>query len=233
MTMEKARAPVKLFIAVPAYGENIFSPCVRSLFKLAAEVARRGWATSLATLSYADIAEGRNLLLTHWYDRSDASHLLFIDADMAFEPALICDMVQFNQPVVGTIYPKRKLHLDRMAKAVAGGQSVEQATAASYDYVVQKPAPKSTARNGFLQVAGCGTGIMLIQRSCIDRMISKIPGIVDPHPPENFGLDGPSGRLIRAFEFLTIDGKRVSEDFSVTAGGRNAGARSGPTSRTR
>ncbi len=208
------RRPVKLFIAVPAYGESIFSQCVRSLFKLSAEITRRGWASSLATLSYADIAEGRNILLTHWYDRSDASHLLFVDADMAFEPALICDMVEFGEPVVGAIYPRRQFHLDRFAKAIAAGQPTEKAKAGSYDYVVREPSPQSTARNGFIRVGGCGTGILLVQRSCVDRLISKIPDLVDPRPPRNFGLGESNARLIRAFDFLTVDGDRLSEDFS-------------------
>src|SRR5262245_21336156 len=156
---------MKLFIAVPSYGEVIYSVAARSLFKLGFELGHRGHAAQVATLSYADIADSRNLLLTSWFDKTDASHLLFVDADMGFEPQLILDMIDFDQPVVGSIYPKRIIDLGRFAKEIAAGQSVDKANAAAHDYVVRKPRPRSTAQNGFLEVEGCGTGIFLIQRS--------------------------------------------------------------------
>jgi len=206
-------APMKIFIATPAYGETFYTPCVQSLFKLAVELERRKWSSNLATVSYADIAEGRNVLLTHWFDKTDASHLLFVDADMGFEPQLIFDMVDFDKPLVGTIYPKRQIHLDRFAKAIAAGQSVEKAEAGAHDFVVQKPS-RNTARKGFMRVDSCGTGIFLVQRSCVEHMLHKLPDIVDDRPPKAFSLSKEPSRLIRAFDFLTIDGVRLSEDYS-------------------
>src|SRR5436190_9166104 len=144
-------APTKIFCATPDYGQTFYTPCVQSLFKLAVELERRKWSSNLAMISYADIAEGRNVLLTHWFDKTDASHLLFVDADMGFEPQLIFDMVDFDKPVVGAVYPKRQIHLDRFAKALATGQTVEKAEAGAHDFVVQKPA-RGTARKGFMRV---------------------------------------------------------------------------------
>jgi hypothetical protein len=202
---------MKLFIAVPAYGEAFYTSCVRSLFKLAVASERRGWLPSLATVSYADIAEARNVLLTHWFDKTDASHLLFVDADMGFEPQLIFDMIEFDKPLVGVLSPKRQIDLDRLSKAIAAGRSIEEATASAHDFVVQKPSRRNTSRKGFLQVEGCGAGILLMHRSCIEAMLNELPEIADERPSVSLGL---SGRLIRAFDFTTIDGVRLSEDFS-------------------
>jgi hypothetical protein len=204
---------VKIFIAVPAYGETFYTPCVQSLFKLAVELNQRKLHSNLAAASYADIAESRNVLLTHWFDKTDASHLLFVDSDMGFEPQLIFDMIEFNKPIVGVIYPKRQIDLERFARAINAGSSTEKATAAAYDYVVQKPARK-TAQKGFLRVDGCGTGILLIQRSCIEAMISKLPQIVDKRPTPGLSLANKNDRTIRAFEFLTMNDGRLSEDYS-------------------
>jgi hypothetical protein len=206
-------APTKIFIATPAYGQTFYTPCVQSLFQLAVELERRKWSSNLAAVSYADIAEGRNVLLTHWFDKTDASHLLFVDADMGFESQLIFDMVEFDKPVVGAIYPKRKIDLDRFGKAIAAGQSIEKAEAAAQDFVGQKPA-RGTARKGFMRVESCGTGILLVQRSCVELMLSKMPDIVDNQPSSELSLSKQPGRLIRAFDFLTVDGMRLSEDYS-------------------
>lgn len=206
-------APLKIFIATPAYGGTFYAPCVQSLFKLAVELERRKWSSNLAMISYADIAEGRNVLLTHWFDKTDASHLLFVDADMGFEPQLIFDMVDFDKPVVGAVYPKRQIDLDRFAKAIAAGKSVEKAEAGAHEFIVQKPS-RGTAHKGFMRVDSCGTGILLVQRACIELMLGKMPDIVDNRPPSALSLSKEPGRLIRAFEFLTVEGMRLSEDYS-------------------
>ncbi len=205
--------PLKIFIAIPAYGGTFYTPCVRSLFKLAVQFERRKWSSNLATFSHADIAECRNVLLTHWFDKTDAPHLLFLDTDMGFEPQLIFDMVDFDKPLVGAIYPKRKIDLDRFAKAIAAGKSVEKAEAGAHDFVVQRPS-RGTARKGFMRVDACGTGIFLVQRACVELMLSKMPDIVDNRPPRELSLSKEPGRLIRAFDFLTVAGTRLSEDYS-------------------
>ena len=64
-------------------------------------------------ISYAYVGEARNALLTHWYDKSDSTHLLFVDADMGFEPQLIADMLALDKPIVGVIYTKRQIDLQK------------------------------------------------------------------------------------------------------------------------
>jgi hypothetical protein len=202
---------MKIVIATPAYGETFYTPYVQSLFQLTRAMERRKWRTYFTAVSYADIAESRNLLLTQWYDKIDASHLLFLDADMGFESQLIFDMVEFDKPLVGVVYPKRQLDVDRLVKAAAEGQPADRALANSHDFVVRTPA-RDTIRNGFIQVEGCGTGILLIQRACIDTMLKKLPEIVDTSASSRItkGFD----RVIRAFDFLTVDGARLAEDYS-------------------
>jgi hypothetical protein len=65
-----------------------------------------------------------------------------------------------------------------------------------------------------MRVDSCGTGIFLVQRSCVERMLHKLPDIVDDRPPKAFSLSKERSRLIRAFDFLTVDGVRLSEDYS-------------------
>lgn len=202
---------MKIVIATPAYGETFHTPYVHTLFLLTRAMERRKWSTHFAAVSYADIAESRNILLTQWYDKTDASHLLFIDADMGFDPQLVFDMVDFDEPLVGAIYPKRQLDLKRVAKAAAEGQPIDRAIANSHEFVFRKAA-SDAARKGFIQVEGCGTGILLIQRECIDTMLKKLPEIVDTTASSRIakGFD----RVIRAFDFLTVDGARLTEDYS-------------------
>src|ERR1700721_2589437 len=100
-------AAPKIMIATPAYGEGFYTPYVSSMRSLTRGVQKRGNDFAFNAISYSEIAESRNFLLTHWYDKTDASHLLFVDADMGFPSALITDMLDLGKPLVGAVYPKR------------------------------------------------------------------------------------------------------------------------------
>ena len=128
----------KITIATPAFGEVFYTPYVQSLFRLTRAFHRRKWDTTFSSIAYADIAESRNFLLTRWFDKTDATHLLFVDADMGFPPELVLDMIDFGQPVVGVVYPKRQINLARVAELSAAGEPSERAIARGHDYIIRK-----------------------------------------------------------------------------------------------
>lgn len=201
-----------LFIATPAFGEMFYSVYVRSLFGLQHVLAARGWPCALATLSFSDVVESRSVLLSHWFDRTNASHLLFIDADMGFDPKLIVDMIELDQPVVGVIYPKRKLDLTKYETAIAAGDAPARARAKAHDFTVRGPGVGTN--KGFIRVEGCGAGILLLRRDCITTLLDRQPQYFDNSArltsPIAHGLD----RLIRVFDPIRSEKGYLSEDYA-------------------
>lgn len=205
----------KILIATPAYGEVFYTPYVSSIFSLTRMLERRKWGSNFVAISFAEIAESRNYLLTFWYDKTDASHILFIDADMGFESALIARMVEFDKPVVGTVYPKRQLNVNRIATLAARGEQIDRAIVKGHEFVIQPARGKALRiQKGFVEVEGCGAGILLIQRFCVDSMLQRIPELSDADVKYENSLAKDLGRVIRAFDVLRVDGRRVSEDFA-------------------
>jgi hypothetical protein len=215
-TRQRSANLIKICISTPAFGEMFYTPYVQSIFRLMQAFQQRNWRSSFASIAYADIAESRNFLLTRWFDKSDATHLLFIDADMGFPAELVLDMVDFGQPVVGVVSPKRQIDIERVATAVAAGANVKHAIAKGHDFIVRKKRGVSISNlaRGFMQVDGCGAGVLLIARSAIDTMIRKMPEIVDDKAGTTSPLAAKLDRLIRAFEPLRVNGALLSEDFS-------------------
>jgi hypothetical protein len=205
----------KITIATPAFGEIFYTPYVQSLFRLMRAFQQRKWDSTFASIAYADIAESRNFLLTRWFDKTDATHLLFIDADMGFPAQLVLDMVDFGQPVVGVVYPKRQVNIERIAGASAAGEPIQRAIAKGHSYILRKKRGLSIAspHRGFMQV-GCGAGVFLIARTAVETMLKKMPDLSDPKAKTNSPLAANLDRLIRAFEPLRIDDALLSEDFS-------------------
>ena len=134
--------------------------------------------------------------------------MLFVDADMQFEPQLVVDMLMADKPLVGCIYPKKKLPISWVGSALPSN-----------------PQPE----NGLLEMEGVGCGVTLIRRDCVEAMLEQ-----DLCPIQNddtkTGLlhlvDTPYKRIIQAFNKVTDEeGRHLSEDFSFCWRHRKAGGK--------
>jgi hypothetical protein len=98
----------------------------------------------------------------------------------------------------------------------AAGEPARRAIARGHSYIVRKKRGLSIAspHAGFMQVDGCGAGVLLIARTAIETMLMKMPELSDPGAKTNSPLAANLDRLIRAFEPLRVNGARLSEDFS-------------------
>ena len=190
----------KIFIFVPAFGQQITATTFLTTHALQQALAAKNIGGGISTLSFPDIAELRSMAMTIWYDTlKDSSHLLFIDADMGFSPDLVLDMLLFDEPIVGTIYPQRRVPLS-WAGSGSGAATTER-------------------RGNFMLVEGVGMGCTLIRRDVVTTMLEKMPELVDTrlhlHPAGDTLKQAGTNRLIRAFEKLDLpDRGVVSEDLS-------------------
>ena len=189
----------KVFIFVPAFGQIVTATTFLTTHALQQTLAAKGIGGMVSTLSFPDIAELRNMVLTIFYDTMDADYLLFVDADMGFPPDLVTDMILFNEPVVGTIYPQRKMPLS-WAGSGTGAEMTER-------------------RGNFMLVEGVGMGCTLIRRDVVRIMLEQMPELVDNrlhlHPAGETLRGAGANRMIRAFEKMDIPERgMVSEDLS-------------------
>lgn len=206
-------AETRIYIATPAYGGVFSAEYVQSLFRLIGGArSKRKVEYKFSYLDFADIVVSRNFLISDFfYNHPNATHLLFLDDDMGFEPSLIDEMIALNEPLVGTIYPKRKVDLKKLH--AAKDKPFEKALAGAVEFIgeVRKP---MQGKNKFVSVNYCGTGIMLISRACIETMIAKIPGLVDDKRFRGLPFADKFTRFITPFDKIKTDEADWSEDFS-------------------
>lgn len=189
-----------IFCFIPAFGQMISATTFLTTHALRQHLDSKGIGGGISTLSFPDIAELRSMAMTIWYDTMPtADYMLFIDADMGFPPEIVTDMIMFDEPLIGAIYPQRKLPLS-WAGSGTGTATTER-------------------RGNFMLVEGVGMGCTLIRRDLVTTMLEKMPELVDTrlslHPAGETLKQAGTQRLIRAFEKLDLPERGlVSEDLS-------------------
>jgi hypothetical protein len=192
------KKPTSILICVPAGGEMVTSTTLVSLYSTGQWLTKMGIRNDLKTFSAADIEDIRNLFVTAWYDATDYSHMLFIDADMGWHPMLIRDMINFNQPLMGCLYARRNMS-PSVVGTVPDGHSLQD------------------VRKGFIKATGLGAGVMMISRDLIREMLEKMPDLSDTRGDylmEAVAAQTPLTRVIRAFDKIRTPNLRLSEDMA-------------------
>lgn len=192
-----------LLVFIPAFRNQVTASTMLTTHALSQACWQRGIGFAITSMTFPCIEDIRAFGVTYFYDyMKEATHLLFLDDDMAFGPELVFDMLMFNQPVVGANYPKRALPLQFTA---SGPKDAE-------------------VRGGFLKVDGIGMGCTLIRRDAIEVMLEKMPEISDERVGELTKLFGGNmQRVIRAFEPVRSERGKMSEDFSFCQRWRDCG----------
>ncbi len=164
-----------VFIATPCYGGLVTQGFMQSVIALMTQAGAHGVDLSLGMLGHdALITRSRNTLLARFLHETAASHILFIDADIVFDPAQVLRMLRAGKDVVAGMYPLKVLHWDHRAQdRMTRGETAE--TAAML-YVGQLCEGAELERDGaFATGRYAGTGFMMISRGAVERMIAAYP----------------------------------------------------------
>jgi FkbM family methyltransferase len=194
----------KVFVFIPAFGRQITTTTFETSHELMSALAAKGISASIGSFSWPDIEEVRNVVLSWWYESTDFTHLLFVDADMGFPAQMVLDMLTFGEPMVGAIYRKK---CDEVEWVASGGLKAP-------DF-----------RKGFIEVEGLGMGCFLIRRDAIPPLIDKFPDKIYPYIAiADFRWQGPN-RTLAFFDCMRTPEGKVSEDISFCRRYREAGGK--------
>ena len=68
------------------------------------------------------ITRARASLLSQFLDDPSATHLLFIDADIGFEPEQVLRLIECGADMCAAVYPIKRIDWQRMKNALSGAQ---------------------------------------------------------------------------------------------------------------
>lgn len=174
----------KLFLAVPMYGGQCAGMFTRSVADLSAICTKHGIQLQLFFLfNESLITRARNYCVDEFM-RSNATHLMFIDSDIGFNPQDVIALLamqsdESDYDVIGGPYPKKCISWEKIKQAVDKGMADEDPNRLEKyvgDYVFN---PKTTSReiplNQPVEVLEIGTGFMMIRRKTIEEYHKAFP----------------------------------------------------------
>ena len=215
----------KLFIATPMYGGQCAGMYTRSIADLSAMCAKYNIPLQIYYLfNESLITRARNYCVDEFM-RSGATHLMFIDSDIGFNPQDVIAMLALQTDesaydVIGGPYPKKCISWEKIKLAVDKGVADEDPNQLEKfvgDYVFN---PKSNQKEipigEPVEVREIGTGFMMIRRKTFEDYAKAYPHLsYKPDHVRTAHFDG--SREIHAYFDCIIDpvSKRyLSEDYN-------------------
>jgi hypothetical protein len=171
-----------VFIATPMYGGMCTGHYCSSLMMTLFALSQRGIQTSYHSLyNESLISRARNTLTSYFLD-SQATHLMFIDADINFRPEDLIRMVDADVDILCGVYPKKGINWHTVGQAARNGvpdDQLEQFTGNFVVNLVQHADAVPADKDVPLEIWHGGTGFMLIRREVFERTEHAVPVYVD------------------------------------------------------
>ncbi len=164
-----------LVVATPCYGGQVMSSYAASLLKLQAACTARGIEITI-WMSWGDalITRARQDLTARFLGTPSATHLLFVDADIAFEPEQAFRLLDFAADFSAGVYPAKKYDWPKVEALVKEGRGSLESASLSYVMEFENPA-RIESKGGFAKVRYAGTGFMLLKRRALEKMVDWYP----------------------------------------------------------
>lgn len=161
-----------IYIATPCYGCMMTNAYAIGILKLQAACSQRGIVCSVDFMGNESlITRGRSILAGRFLT-STATHLLFIDADIGFEPDVIFRLLDADKDVGTAIYPKKHIDWDIVKTKMDSG-SAEPVHQMGLDFNLNLLGNTGAVEKGLVRVLDAATGLMLIRRNVIECMSDR------------------------------------------------------------
>jgi hypothetical protein len=213
----------KLFIATPCYGGLVTDHFLMSMLNLTRLLGAGAIEFDFRTVSDSLITRARNHFASEFFNDPSFTHLLFIDADLGFDPAAVPRYLAFAKDLVCGVYPLKRLDLGAVRASSADDAAVAEAASYLYSSSVSV-SDDNRPVEGFLKAEYGATGFMLIARAVLTRLAAA-------HPELRYGGDHsvwsgaaaavPSRYAI--FDTMIADDQYLPEDYSFCRRWRDIG----------
>jgi hypothetical protein len=162
---------IHLMVATPAFGGQVSTIYAGSIFHLQRAARSRPNLDLTVLMRDGDalITRARANLVTLFLDDPSATHLLFVDADIGFQPEQVFRLIESGADVVAGVYPIKRVNWDKATRMIESNRPAMPSAALDYVLEIEDP-DHVVAVDGFTRVRFAGTGFLMIRREVLERM---------------------------------------------------------------
>ena len=208
---------MNIFFATPCYGGVVTDQYFLSMFKLSQVLMQYGIKFRITTLRNESlVTRARNILTAMFLEDKSSTHLMFIDADIEFEPDSIIRMLAMDKDVIAGAYPKKTINWDQVRRAAEQGKTDLAEYGADYaiNLKVQPGTNKVRTSMGAVEVLDASTGFFIVKREAIEQMVEAHPEL---HYKNDSSIDSKFNPYCYALWDTMIDPedrRYLSEDYT-------------------
>lgn len=191
-------------ICMPCYGGMLTESTFMSYIKWSNTCRQLGIDWTVETMTNESlISRARNTLVAKFLNTPESTHLVFIDADIGWEPWHLLLLLNHDVDVIGGLYPMKSLPVRWVVNGVEGGDVSED--------------------GNVLEVSKTGTGFMVVKRHVFDKL-KEHPAVV---PFKNdIGLDPALDPYMKTYYDTDVrEGRYYSEDWTFCENWRDMGGK--------
>lgn len=217
MLSEDELKKVNIAVATPCYGGLVCQNYVLSIIRLIATAHKYDFNLSFIIRGGDSlIPRTRNSIVAEFMANPKFTHLLWIDADIGFEPEAVLRLIFADRDVVTGVYPLKKIVWPE--GGIPAGMTRAEFEKLYTAYPYNPGAVESTIdQHGFMEVKDAPTGLMLVKRSVFDRLIAAYPGL-SFIPDTMLGLEHTDSHAPYHYRFFDVmteeNGRYLSEDYA-------------------
>ena len=211
-----------LVIGTPMYGGMCTSEYTQSLLNLSESANKSG--VKLTTIFLGNeslIQRGRNTIAHHFMNLPDATHLLFIDADIKFRTEDIVKMIQADKSLIIGPVGLKGYNWDEIRSAAINGEYDIERTGGVFN-INHLPNIDMVDENEPFEIEHGGNAFMMIRRDVFETL--------KPHTPiyTNGGRSLPDG--VEIYDYFRVEINKdtnhlLSEDYFLCHSYRQVGGK--------
>ena len=192
----------RVHICMPCYGGQLTESTFMSFIKWANTCRQLGIDWTVETMTNESlISRARNTLTAKFLTTEGSTHLMFIDADIGWEPWHLLVLLDAQKDVIGGLYPMKSLPVKWCVNGIPGK--------------AEEPDGK------LIEVTKTGTGFLLIKRDVFDKLNAH-PAV--RHFNNDIGLPKELDPYMKTyFDTAVREGRYYSEDWTFCENWRDIG----------
>ena len=166
-----------IFVATPMYGGQCTGYFTNSLVSMTNVMRHHNMDMSFSSMfNESLIQRGRNALV-HQFLKTKCTHLMFIDADIKFDPNHIPPMVAADVDIICGIYPKKEIDWNSVKRASDEGveaKDLAKRTGSLVVNLVDYAGAVTVPVDKPVEIWAGGTGFMLIKREVLEGLADTV-----------------------------------------------------------